>query len=350
MFKDLSCFQEIQNLCVEKFWHLVCHRSSIPVHGSFIRIQIGGADLFVHNHNGVLSCYLNSCPHRGARIVNCMDGQSSLQCPYHGWSFQPRQTSVSRYDTFNLSLQDPRQAYLDRWCLEEVAGFVFVAFRPFFSICEQIGHDALEILVEIGRSVHACYSSQLINYEAAWMIAVENSLESYHVSSVHPSTLGSIGLDDGVDSFWDWTSLWRAFSNNKKLSRSSRLIRQAVDISFDSAGYMSLYLFPFSMLSSTEAISFALQLYQPSAKVADSRTTLRTSLYTPRVVNERMEDSILSFYGSTSAVNQKIFEEDASISALVPVESWSTEPLVYSSCLEQKINHFRGCCKKALAL
>ena len=77
-------------MCIEGFWHLV-HRSSVISHGSYLRISLGQYDLFVHNHHDELTCYVNKCPHR-PRIVDSTSGLSSLQCPYHGWSFQPSST------------------------------------------------------------------------------------------------------------------------------------------------------------------------------------------------------------------------------------------------------------------
>lgn len=345
-----SAFLEIQSVCVQNFWHLVCHRTSVAAHGSYLRVKLDKYDLFVHNHKGQLSCYVNKCPHRGSRLVDSVFGKSSLQCPYHGWSFQPFRTAVPRSETFDESSRDPREARLDQWILEEHFGFVFVALNPFFPLIQQIGKDSLLILERIGSSIQNCHSSQVIQYDASWMLALENALESYHVSKVHPQTLGIVGLDDGVDTLWDWSSLWHASISNLKISRISALIGNCVDLRDRMNGYMSLYMFPFSMLSSTESLSFALQLYQPSLPCENATTSLLTTLYTPSVVVERMRDSVEAFYQSTAEMNFKIFEEDARISSLVCQDSWSTDPLVYASTLELKINHFRDCCKKALSM
>jgi phenylpropionate dioxygenase-like ring-hydroxylating dioxygenase large terminal subunit len=344
-----SCFSRLHSACIDSFWHLVCHRSSLPEHGCYLRLHLGRNDLFIHNYNGALSCYVNSCPHRGARIVNSLSGKSALQCPYHGWSFQPLGTSVPRSETFAAS-SDPRQARLEQWCLEDHSGFVFIAHNPLLSLSEQIGVDALDLLERISCSFRNCHSSQIVEYEAPWMIAVENALESYHVSRVHPKTLGFIGLDDGSNTFWEWGSVWHASSTNKKLARLSALVGSSVSIEHKASGYTSLYLFPFSMLSSTESLSYALQLYQPSLDVSDGRTSLLTSLYTPSVVNERMRDSVEGFYEATAEMNRRIFEEDAEVSSLVPLDSWSDQPLTYSSSLEEKITHFRSCCRKVRVL
>ena len=93
------------------------------------------------------------------------------------------------------------------------------------------------------------------------------------------------------------------------------------------------------MLSSTESLSFALQLYQPSSSYEEAHTSLLTSLYTPSIKDERMQDSVQEFYRSTSEMNLKIFEEDARISSLVVPDSWLFESLPYVSTLELKINH-----------
>jgi phenylpropionate dioxygenase-like ring-hydroxylating dioxygenase large terminal subunit len=344
-----SSFLRLHSTCIDSFWHLVCHRSSLPEHGSYLRVQLAHFDLFIHNYHGVLSCYVNRCPHRGSRIVNSLSGKSALQCPYHGWSFQPLGTSVPRSETF-AATSDPRQARLEQWYLEDLSGFIFISLNPFLPLSEQIGGDAVGLLERISFSIQNCHSSQIIEYEAPWMIAVENALEPYHVSRVHPETLGSVELDDGSNTFWDWGSVWHACSSSKKIARLSALVSSSVSIAYRESGYTSLYLFPFSMLSSTESLSYALQLYQPSLEVSDGRTSLLTSLYTPSIVNERMRNSVEDFYHSTAEMNKRIFEEDADVSSLVPFDSWSDQPLTYASSLEEKINHFRDCCRKVQAL
>ena len=59
-------------------------------HGAYFRFQLGESDLFIHNHRGNLSCYVNRCPHREpVLLIHCpaqvhcnahtMAGPSSLQ-------------------------------------------------------------------------------------------------------------------------------------------------------------------------------------------------------------------------------------------------------------------------------
>ena len=103
------------------------------------------------------------------------------------------------------------------------------------------------------------------------------------------STLGVVGLDDGVNNLWV-ELLWHASSSNAKLSRSSALIAILLILRIEYRLQILVY-FPFSMLSSTESLSFALQLYQPSS-LEEVHTSLLTSLYVPPIKDERMRDSV----------------------------------------------------------
>lgn len=344
-----SRYSSLHSACIERFWHLVCHKSSVPQNGSYLRVHLGQYDLFIHNTNGRLSCYVNKCPHRGSRIVSSLSGSSALQCPYHGWSFQPHRTCVPRSDTFSSSI-DPTKARLDQWYLEEVSGFIFVALNPAIPLAHQIGHNVSDLLSRLGTSIAVCHTSQIIDFTSPWVLAVENALESYHVPKVHPSTLGRVGLSDGVDSLWPWASLWSSPISNKRLARLSSLLSESLLLSHKTSGYFSLYIFPFSMLSSTESLSFSLQLYQPSLSITDAKTSLLTSLYIPSIIDSRKRQSILDFYQATAATNTRIFQEDATVSSLVDPCSWSDQPLPYITTLEAKIDHFRQCCRKVQRL
>ena len=137
-----------------------------------------------------------------------------------------------------------------------------------------------------------------------------------------------------------------ACRSQQKVSRLASVIASYVDIPSRINGYF--LIFSFHMLSSTESLSIALQVYQPSF-VLGHKTSLRTTMYVPLISCDRMRDSVSEFYHSASEMNE-IFEEDSRISSCVPLDSWSIEPLIYASSLEVKIDHFRPCCKRALRI
>lgn len=337
----------LDSRCILHFWHLVLHRSSISTHNSYQRIQLGSFDLFLYNHNGSIACYVNSCPHRASRLISSVSGCQPLRCPYHGWSFRPDGTSIPSYSTFSPE-QDPRAARLEEWLTYELNGFIFISLKPHSSVYDQIGQHSYQMLMDIGKSISALHSLSTIRFDSPWTLAVENALEPYHLTSVHSDTLALLGLDSGTNKLDTWSSLWTASTHKHKLINTFDILRSRISAPFHLNGYFSLYLFPFSMLSSTAALSFSLQVYQPSPRSANPFTTMLTSLYKPAITNDRYLQMAEGYFTGIAKMNDRIFTEDASIVSLVHADSWSPEPLRYCSELEHKINHFRTCCRNLL--
>lgn len=344
---DLAASLDVK--CIEKYWHCVGHEVEFPSHLDFRRILIGEHDLFIHNHGGSLRAYVNKCPHRGAKLILKTVGSCSLVCPYHGWSFQPSGTSVPRFDTFVVDT-DPREAVLDQWALVRIGGFIFIAYHPVMSLEAQLGEFACNMLLEIGDSLGAYHGEQVINFSCNWKLAVENALESYHIRSIHVKTLGSLNLEDGIDICWDWSSLWQSAGRNERITRLAKHIRKSIKQCSEINGYMSLYLFPFAMLSSTEGLSFALQTYFPLPCQLKNTTYVSTHLYSPALLNISMKNALMEFYDSTAKVNNMIFHEDADICSHMSLSSWSFDPLRWCSGLESKVQHFRLMCRKVLGI
>jgi len=344
---SIDLASSLDRICIENYWHCVGHQIEIRTHLAYRRVLIANHDLLIHNHGGSLFAVVNLCPHRGSRLLLESTGCAPLRCPYHGWSFQPSGTSIPRFDTFS-SQPDPREASLKQWHLEQLGGFIFVSLSPVMSLDTQLGEYTCTMLQDIGESLGAFHGEQVITYQSNWKLAVENALEAYHVSSIHTNTLGKLNLTDGINSLWDWASLWQATSGNTLVTRLAGRLKKALKQTFEINGYNSLYLFPFAMLSSTEGLSFALQTYFPQFDPMAEMTNVSTRLFTPVVENISMKEALVAFYDSTAEMNRRIFEEDASICSQIPLSSWSCDPLTYSSSLEVKIDHFRSCCRKAL--
>ena len=120
-----------------------------------------------------------------------------------------------------------------------------------------MGKEVVDIISEIGQSINKNYSSQEIIFNCDWKIAIENALEPYHVSFVHKDTLAPLGISDGENIFYDWASIFKDKIKSKKVKNSKRIFEKMLNIKYNFDGYWSLYLYPFSMISSTEATPIA---------------------------------------------------------------------------------------------
>lgn len=124
------------------------------------------------------------------------------------------------------------------------------------------------------------------------------------------------------------------------MSRQLSSIKKFFNIDYQYEGYMSIYMFPFSMLSSTFGYSYSLQNFLPHSE-SGHITNFTSRLYTANKAKWAGASTLDAFFESTAIVNRQVFEEDHSICKLMPKDSWSSEPLRYCSIDEEKIAHFR---------
>src|SRR4051794_21210780 len=70
-------------------WICVGHAEQVSDRGHYVRVDAGGESvLVVGDDDGLPRAFLNTCRHRGARLVDEPAGTlRRLQCPYHAWTY-----------------------------------------------------------------------------------------------------------------------------------------------------------------------------------------------------------------------------------------------------------------------
>src|SRR3546814_8489322 len=79
----------------------VGHLSEIDQPGDFVTRRVAGRDLVLsRDSTGVMRCFLNACPHRGAKIVREKTGNArSFTCIYHAWPFNNADRTSTRLNS-----------------------------------------------------------------------------------------------------------------------------------------------------------------------------------------------------------------------------------------------------------
>ena len=109
---------------------------------------------------------------------------------------------------------------------------------------------------------------------------------------------------------------------------------------------MSVFLFPFTMLSSTFGYSYSLQNFFPAINENVSHFTSR--LLTSKLDKLSDKNIIEPLFQSTAKINRQVFDEDHLICQRVSLASWSVEPPPLVTRFEERIVHFRKNCKSEL--
>lgn len=331
---------ELSTKLFQNHWHLVCHRKELPADGDFVRFRTPIGDVVVFNDCGNYVAFDNRCAHRGTAIYLTDFGNQANTCSYHGWTFRAGKLIIPFVDQFrgcDISKADLRRYQLD-WC----GDFMFLGVSPRQSLRLQLDGVA-EYIENISFNISGRIDFDAYEYECSWQVALENALEPYHISMVHPTTLATLKLQDGINTFHGANSVWQAPVGEPRVARHLKQLRGFFDIDYAFAGYMSIFMFPFSMISSTFGYSYSVQNFFPS-RVRTDRTNFTSRLLVSNLRDEHARKIVWPFFESSAAVNRAVFEEDHAICKLMPTDAWTAEPLKFISEQEIKIAHFRRLC------
>jgi choline monooxygenase len=161
--------------------------------GDFLTTSVGGVPVVVvRDREGRLRAHVNVCRHRGHAVAVGQGNRRSLQCRYHGWTYDlsgclraaPR--SDEGLDFVELGLLP---AAVDTW-----AGFVFVSVDPAEPLASFLG-ELPQIMAETGYGFPFATGEELtlerrfeFRFACNWKSTVENSLECYHCPTAHSTS------------------------------------------------------------------------------------------------------------------------------------------------------------------
>src|SRR4051794_5272560 len=109
-------------------WICCGHVEQVSARGQYLSIEVGGESvLVVGDDDGLPRAFLNTCRHRGARLVDDAAGTlRRLQCPYHAWTYGFDGTLKSAPFTDGLEDFDPRCFGLHEVRLAVVEGLLLL--------------------------------------------------------------------------------------------------------------------------------------------------------------------------------------------------------------------------------
>ncbi|MFN3457479.1 MAG: aromatic ring-hydroxylating oxygenase subunit alpha [Novosphingobium sp.] len=173
---------------------------------------------------GVLRAFINSCPHKGAKLAQVRQGNARLHvCPYHSWSFDSagRNKAVKwraagcYSEAFDRD--DHGLAVLPRFANHR--GFLFGSLNADVpDLADHLGEAAklLDLVADQSEEGLELVPGQVtFTYEANWKLQLENCSDAYHFTSAHPSYIRVLERrqkemsEDVVASVWENSDYWK---------------------------------------------------------------------------------------------------------------------------------------------
>ncbi|HWA43808.1 MAG TPA: aromatic ring-hydroxylating dioxygenase subunit alpha [Hypericibacter adhaerens] len=171
-------------------WVCVGRVEELARPGDYLTFQICNEPvLLVRGEDGAIRAFSNVCRHRGALVAGGKGNRRRLVCPYHHWSYDTLGRLVGTPGIGEREDFDRRDCKLPEFACESWQGFLFVccADRPpplaprLAALEARIGHYHLEQMA-------LRYLADEV-WETNWKCLVENFMEGYHLTPLHPETL-----------------------------------------------------------------------------------------------------------------------------------------------------------------
>lgn len=246
----------------------------LPGPNTYATVMVGDSPVaLTRNADGELTAMLNVCSHRGAEVASGCGAAKRLTCPYHGWTYHFDGSSAARRR--GEYFDDVPPAGLTRLPVVEADGLIWVSADPNGHIDPQPLQGAEAELAPFDLADYRLFDSHAFTRSLNWKLAVDTFCESYHVGSLHRTTLAPMiysdfALFDRFGSHGRMVSTRRSFDELDGTPRSEwSLLAHAVILYFITPGTVLIYQQDHA------------QLYQSRPGSSPDEAHLSVSLYVP---------------------------------------------------------------------
>lgn len=180
-------FEYEASTVLRRGWHCLGRVDEIPQPGDFFTAHLLNEPLLiVHGDDGVVRVLANVCRHRGMPLAEGRGTTKRFVCSYHAWTYG-RDGALMRAPRMENAGFDAKSCALPEHNTKLWNGFIYVNLD---AASEPFVHPELDAMLapyepEAFRLVHVAEE----DWQTNWKCLVENFMEGYHLSVVHPQTL-----------------------------------------------------------------------------------------------------------------------------------------------------------------
>ncbi|MEE2955909.1 MAG: Rieske 2Fe-2S domain-containing protein [Pseudomonadota bacterium] len=195
IYTDTDIFNIEMERIFENGWVYLCHESQIADSGCYYATEIGRQPVVViRQKEGGIAAFINVCSHRGAILTPKKMGKAlTLTCRFHGWAYNSEGRCIrikNQKEGFGEKNFERSQFNLKPIARVEVyKGFVFGSLTQNVEpIKKNLGAAAMWIDLMVEQSpqgLEVVPGSSTYVIRGNWKMQLENSVDGYHVSTVH---------------------------------------------------------------------------------------------------------------------------------------------------------------------
>lgn len=201
VFTDEEVFELEMKYIFERNWVFVGLDSELANPNDYFTSYVGRQPVVVmRDASGELGAYINSCPHKGARVAHHRKGNSKqFVCSYHGWTFNTAGECIYIKDQDSGGYAEPFNQLdhgLHKIKFATYRGFMFASLSDDVPTLEEHLGEAMPLLDLVWDQgpdgVEEIPGKSTYTYDANWKMQVENCIDGYHLTSCHPSFMNVV--------------------------------------------------------------------------------------------------------------------------------------------------------------
>ena len=324
-------------------WHVVATTSQFPRDGSFITFDFFGCPIILRRHCGEIRGFLNVCAHRLAKLTSQPTGYcSALRCGYHGWEYDEVSGATKKIpDAPSFKPLEKGMLGLTSVRVETCGGLVFATLSE---DAPSVGKSLLECGIDVARTMSPAgfLGMKEICFPVNWKVAIENTLESYHVGEVHPKTFKTAPAEEQCShQLFPAISIFCGPGDTVPwIQRLERVLLSGAAIP-QTGGYRHVHLYPTCAIAETDTVTIIFSFLPESA----NRTRLfMTWFASQRAGASALWNGLIRSWGRVqSGFWLKVVNEDLSMLPTVQqgLASSSHPGTGLISRREERITHFQ---------
>ena len=252
VYLDPAVLEREKERVFARTWQLVARADELSRVGDFVPATIVDEPIVIaHGLDGRLRGFYNVCRHRAGQVALNRGNRKTLQCGYHGWTYNldgtlrnaPEMEGTEDFDKRCFGLIPIR---VDRW-----GPFVFANLDLDAPPLREVMGAIPDEVAAAGYDVERMRLVERREYDIAcnWKVYVDNYLEGYHLPVAHPGLFRELEYDAyRVETFRYYSKQHapiRALKPGEELGRDRRYLRSP-DGEEDALYY---WLFPNTMFN-----------------------------------------------------------------------------------------------------
>ncbi len=337
-FYDNDFFAKEQSNLFSRVWQFACFEDELMNDGDYFTFELLGLSIVLRNFAGSIKAFKNVCLHRFSKICIETKGNGPLQCPYHGWTYNHKGEPYAIPGRKTFQNEDVQKSRLQSFDVEKIGKFIFIRLgAEGLPIDTFIDNPTRDLLLTVSEALGKKIDTNEMLIDANWKINVENTLEDYHVRSVHSDTLWKVGIIDSQFALSKYhSSTTMMFELN--LNKSSALSSIYADRPWHVKDYFHQLIFPNLTIASAFGTTISIQQFIP---ISSEKTKFISHVFSTNG-SKIGHPVVAAFNENATTFNRKVFSEDKVICESVHqgIQQMESSSRGYFSSLEERVWFF----------